>query len=1156
MNASASSSRPLGDATAILAEIVEEVTNKFQAGEAVDVEEYVRAHPELSEQLRQFLPALQVLADLGHSAASGAAVAMAPVETRSIELGELGDFRIVREVGRGGMGVVYEAMQISLGRRVALKILPFAAALDPKHLQRFKNEAQAAAHLQHTNIVAVHYVGCERGVHFYAMQYIEGQTLAALISDLHRLAGPEVPGDEFHAGPEPSLARELASGRWAWRRRSNGERMGSCGDVEATGPYHNRIPAHQPTPLAPHDVTPPVAAVSTERSTRSPGFFRTVAHLGVQAAEALEHAHQFGVIHRDIKPANLLVDAGGRLWITDFGLAYCQSQPGLTMTGDLVGTLRYMSPEQALAKRVTLDARTDVYSLGVTLYELLTLEPAYNGRNREEVLRQIAFEEPQPPKRLNKAVPAELETIVLKAMAKNPDERYSIAQELADDLRRFLEDEPIKARRPTLGQRATKWARRHKTAVRAAFSVLVLATMALTVSTVFIWHALERERQIAYFHRINLAEREWSANNLARVEELLDACPTDLRGWEWNYLRRLRRKSLPLVRQAGAVLSFALSPDGEQIASSSQGGIIKVWNAKTGRELRAICSHDKYVLSMALSPDGLWLASSSSEGIVKVWDAQTGREVHTLKGHQGDVGSVTFSPDGKRLASAGGIPEKLGEVKIWDVTTGQEERTLRGHTSCVYCVVFSPDGQRLATGAAKPDKTVKLWDAHTGREQLTLAGHQHDVWGVAFSPDGRLLASCGASSNMLGKGHVKVWNTRTGQEVLQLGQQPRGVLCLAFSSNGRRLATGSLDETVRIWDARSGQEALTLRGHLEAVRSVMFSPDGHRLLSCGLDGTVRAWDATPLGQKEEDEDCLTLRGHSDEVTSVAFDPKDANIVASASIDGTIKLWDTRTAKGLGNMRDPSGGVYSVAFSPDGRLLATAGQEKNIKIWDAGSATRINTLSGQGSGDRSVVFLPDGQQIASGGWEGIVRVWEVETGNNVHTIPAHDSTITSVACSPNGRLVASASFDGKVRFWDVPTGKEANGTQLQNNKEVQSVAFSGDGRRFASACQDRLVKVWDTATWKLLLALPDTTGVPRSVAVSPDGRRLAWGGTDSTVKVWEASSGEIQVLHGHTNWVHAVAFSPDGQQIASASADGTVRIWRAPAVTSGGTIGTP
>jgi serine/threonine protein kinase len=295
---------------------------------------------------------------------------------------------------------------------VALKVLPFAATLDPKQLQRFKNEAQAAAHLHHSNIVPVYATGCERGVHYYAMQFIEGQTLAQVIADA-KGQRPEV-----HSPPRSALAP-----------------------------------------------TPPLAARSTETGTTGATRFRTAARLGVQAALALEHAHQLGVVHRDIKPPNLLVDGRGHLWVTDFGLAHCQSQAGLTMTGDLVGTLRYMSPEQALARPVPLDHRTDLYSLGVTLFELLTLMPAFAGSDRQELLRQIAFEEPRPPRRLNASIPAELETIVLKAMEKNATDRYATAQELADDLERFLNDEPIRAKRPSLALRLRKWARRHRQVV-------------------------------------------------------------------------------------------------------------------------------------------------------------------------------------------------------------------------------------------------------------------------------------------------------------------------------------------------------------------------------------------------------------------------------------------------------------------------------------------------------------------------------------------------------------------------------------------------------------------------------------------------------------------------------------------------------------------
>jgi serine/threonine protein kinase/Flp pilus assembly protein TadD len=472
---------PLTDNTALeslVAQVVDEFLERQKRGEQPDPAEYAARYPHAAGVLREVLAALRVV---GLSSAAGLARVGGACGEQVAVTGTLGDFRIMREVGRGGMGVVYEAEQISLDRRVALKVLPFAAALDGKQLQRFKNEAQAAAHLQHQNIVPVHYVGCERGVHFYAMQFIDGQTLAALIRELRQEAGKEDRGS---------------------RMDDRGSKAaGEGATIEDRGPNNETRPCH------------PRSSIIDSRSS----FFRTVATLGVQAAEALEHAHQLGVIHRDIKPANLLVEwrAGGVnppvLWITDFGLAHCLSQPGLTLSGDLVGTLRYMSPEQALVERVPVDARTDVYSLGVTLYELLTLEPAYNGRTREEVLRQIAFEEPRPPRRLNAEVPAELETIVLKAMAKSPDERYATAQELADDLRRFLEDKPIQARRPTLIQRARKWARRHKPVVAAGLAVLLMGVVAWAVSTVLILRQRDEaraQREVAQTQQ-QLAQERW-----------------------------------------------------------------------------------------------------------------------------------------------------------------------------------------------------------------------------------------------------------------------------------------------------------------------------------------------------------------------------------------------------------------------------------------------------------------------------------------------------------------------------------------------------------------------------------------------------------------------------------------------------------------------
>jgi serine/threonine protein kinase/Tfp pilus assembly protein PilF len=447
-----------------------------EAGRPPDPEQLLAEHAAVADRLRACLASLRLVERAAGSLADAAADG-GQDDAQRPEV--LGDFRIIREVGRGGMGVVYEAEQVSLGRRVALKVLPFAATMDPRHLQRFHNEARAAAGLHHTNIVPVYAVGQERGVHYYAMQFIDGHTLAGFIAQQRREGVQQVP-----TTPEAEAA--AASATTARR-----------------------------------------AAQATSAAPRDAAYFRQVAEWGIQAAEALDCAHQLGVVHRDVKPGNLLVDAAGRLWVTDFGLAQVQSDARLTMTGDLVGTLRYMSPEQALAKRVVIDHRTDVYSLGATLYELLTLQPAYSGHDRQELLRQIAFEEPRPLRRINRAIPAELETIILKALEKNPAERYGTAQELADDLRRWLDDRPIQARRPTPLQRLRKWCRRHSAFVGAVAAVALIGL--LLGSGTGIWWlqkraAAEREVELALQEAIRFQDKENWADALSaarRAEGLL-----------------------------------------------------------------------------------------------------------------------------------------------------------------------------------------------------------------------------------------------------------------------------------------------------------------------------------------------------------------------------------------------------------------------------------------------------------------------------------------------------------------------------------------------------------------------------------------------------------------------------------------------------------
>jgi serine/threonine protein kinase len=436
--------------------VVQEYLAELEAGRRPDRRAFTARFAELSTAIEPYLDAL----DMVHGAADLVEPPPMPVPLREAGGPEpLGDFHIVREIGRGGMGIVYEAVQRSLGRRVALKVLPFAAALDARQLQRFRNEAQAAGQLHHQNIVPVYAVGAERGVHYYAMQLIDGQNLAALIAML---------------APTTGVKREPAE----------------TSDAESATRSGLSV------------------QLSTQRSQRAAEFFRTVAGLAAQAADALDYAHSFGIVHRDVKPGNLLVDDRGNLWITDFGLAQFQANAGLTQSGDLLGTLRYMSPEQAAGQRVLIDHRTDIYSLGATLYEMLTLRPIFDGEDRQTLLQRIMHEEPRLLRSVDRAIPPELETIVLKAVSKAPAERYATARDFADDLRRFLRHEPIRARRATLAQRGRKWLRRHPSVPIAAVVLLVLLAAGSLLGAWMIQGEQEKTRAAYQRERLRAEEAE------------------------------------------------------------------------------------------------------------------------------------------------------------------------------------------------------------------------------------------------------------------------------------------------------------------------------------------------------------------------------------------------------------------------------------------------------------------------------------------------------------------------------------------------------------------------------------------------------------------------------------------------------------------------
>ncbi len=1148
----------------------EEYAELLRAGPRPDRQAFLARHADIAEVLARCLDGLEFMHVAGHNLSRSAGQGPSDGTDLLFSGVPLGDFRLIREVGRGGMGIVYEAEQLSLGRRVALKVLPFAATMDPKQLQRFHNEAKAAAGLHHEHIVPVYGVGCERGVHYYAMQLIDGSSLARLIPTLH-------------TPPPPSPL--------AGDGRGGGERAPD--NDNATGPY-------QPAEDAATDSR---LALSTEASgPKGREFYRGAARLIAQAADALEHAHGLGIVHRDIKPGNLLVDGTGKLWVTDFGLARFGPDAGLTMSGDLLGTLRYMAPEQALARHGLVDHRADVYALGATLYELLTGRPAVDAADRAYILRQIAFEDPTPLRKRDKAIPVELETITLKALAKNPAERYASAQDLADDLRRFMEDRPIRARRVSAWERGRRWCRRNPLPAGMTALILLL-TLSGIGGILWQWQKADRAWREAEVAREDAtakaeAEREarearertltdlytatgltagarddpglavlWFAHAAARAgDDAGRAEANRMRAETWGreafqpvaalphaaeWIQALafhpdghhlithgrpkdsfdgdctvwdlaRSEPVALPGLAGPASAAAWSPDGQVLSLGTPAGEILV-SRFPGGEIRQRFTLPGRVHALAYSANGRFLAAAAGPA-ARVWDCQTGAFATPVLGHPQRVDTLSFSPTGDRLATGCedntarlfAVPGDTAQPHFPPVphrgTAGARPQDIRigKHPAPP---VFLPDGRRLLTSTFR----LTLRDTRSGNVLQEL-GSPGTFGAAAVSPDGKYFA--------LGMGRVaRLYNAETGQ-VLGTTQEHRAqqlVMAVAFSPDGQVLVTASSDHTVRRWSVPDGKPLGGPFLHPTALSRVAFSPNGRFLATAQRGGLVRVW---ALPARSSHDYRIELPGRA----SLARISRDGRYVVPSSLNSAVRdlrstrAYDIATGAPAGPPLELGDVLLDAAFSPDGRLVATA------------CASMVTAATGR---SKTLATRP-----------GTVRLWDWRTGQPAGAPLALPSEPRALDFSPDGQFLAVACADGKVVIIDPATGSKVQTWQAYPElPEILfyyhngSLRFGPNGHSLVTWGADAAVRVWDAATGQLRYPALTLGDMCQCVDFSPDGRYAATSSWDNFVRVWDFTTGRLAADPlPHPDWAITAAFTPDGGQLLTACRDGLVRLW--------------
>lgn len=1061
--------------------LAEEFLERYRSGERPSLTEYTQQHPDLADKIRELFPTLVMMEEIGPGKVEHFGAYQGSASADGKPLSQLGEYRIVREIGRGGMGLVYEAVQESLGRHVALKVLPYRLAADSTSLARFQCEARAAAHLHHTNIVPVFDVGVHDGVYYFAMQYIQGQSLDEVLMEVRRMRKlksnwPQLSptGSTSRQGPElcdPSRARNdltgrlaggMASGQFVTAHAENGDSGQAA--ISTAGRSTNE------------DTGSVSSSAHSELSSSSDyQYCRSVARIGVQVADALAYAHGQKVLHRDIKPANLLLDLDGTVWVTDFGLAK-EETSDLTKTGDVVGTLRYMAPERFDG---AADARSDVFSLGLTLYELLTLRPAFDESDRTRLIKQVTHEDPPRPRAVDPRIPRDLETIVLKSIAKDRLQRYSSATALVEDLRRFLSDRPILARRAKLSERCWRWARRNPgwaATLATAFALLLIIALGGGLLSVHLGRALSN---------VQSAEAD-------KTEKL----------WQ-SYLERARaeRASGRVGQRFEALKAIRLAArirTGPELRNEAVAALV-LPDVELHREWEG---WPEDTLALAFDARFKRYARISKKGEITVCRATAdGEEVlYRLPVHgQPPYYGLWISEDGHYLAYGHSCTREAiaGGVRVWRLDGLWPKPWLDVSGMYNWALAFHSSGRKLAIG--HPDQTLSVYDLDT-RRRLSNRPLEFPAHALEFHPrDSRLAVACGTT--------VRLFNTETGLEMPALSlEKASRVTGMAWHPDGLHLAAGYRDLKIRIWNTETAAEAMTpWKGCVSEGIRVRFNHAGDRLLSDDWSGQTRLWDAVSgqmllsmqgyYGLQFSHDDTLVgpLRvgnkirinrmAHGKELKMLRrrladegeqiFSPiaqDDGQVVAAATFERLI-FFDLETGKELASIRLPEGACFPRAFDADGGWL-TCGSH-NTLLWPAKTDPARPALLRVGPPRRLAAPRHGGASASRDGrWLAVpMETHAIILDRDHPDQPRKLGTqydVRHCAMSPDGAWAVSCSWwsDGRsssARVWDARTGRHVGDLPLLEMHTTAS--FSPDGAWLATRSTPHGVRIWEVGSWR-------------------------------------------------------------------------------------------